>query len=444
MDDRLEYASQRFRQILPRSVQHVGDVDLRHLRLWLQDDVCPLVDNYARRPAFREHATWVLRQLRPNVLTAERQEVDAVEGALIHSAIALTKLISKRRLRTRLGELFPPQDWIVEETVRVGGESIQPISQKRAPTDELLLEIAQVTQVSKLSENYLVNTNDYFEPQPEFVAAEHGRLLQRGDLIVALNPELHFVGNFVVRCMFRRLELMLQVLDSLRRKVLKAQESIGHTYRDLATLTEAWAELQSAHATLRKRHLTGDEHQLRDSCIILTQLYAAFAVAPDLVWMGLAMEQVNRGVAALSQRITSLHNGEVFERIALAVSDLKRLYEAGSPGSAAMEEAIAAGGLVINEQARVVFWAGETIAGDWNRYDKPWAFLLALARKAAHHGDVVERDLYDEAVAASTMATGVERLKAMLPGTLRKLILPGRSPRSYRLDLDPHRVHLFQ
>jgi hypothetical protein len=178
--------------------------------------------------------------------------------------------------------------------------------------------------------------------------------------------------------------------------------------------------------------------------MILTQVYAALQPAPDLTWLDVPKECIEQGAPVLRQKLQGLHNGEVFDRIAAALGGLKKLYIDGSPRQSAIDEAIAADGLVIDESARKVWWNREVVEADWKSYPKRWQFLIKLAEKALRRAAVQEQDLFEDSGASkSAMAMNASRLQELLPVSLQKLIIPGRERRSYRLDIEPHLVRLF-
>ena len=267
------------------------------------------------------------------------------------------------------------------------GEDAQGVSTGHRSIDHLQIEISQVAAMVNRPWGDLVNPLDYFNPVQQFVDFGDGRRLQRGEFIPELNPELHPVGNFVVRCLFRRIDIKHQILGSLRRKVLNAAATIAHEYRDTAELAEAWQALAGDLAALQVTHQTGVEHSLRESCMILTQVYGAFHPSPNLAWLDVPQERIDQSIPLVQLRIRGLHNGEMFDRIATALGDLKRLYSGDSPHQSAVEEAIATDGLVIDEAAQTVWWDGQKLQVDWARFRNPWTFLLALAGKQERGSD---------------------------------------------------------
>ena len=73
--------------------------------------------------------------------------------------------------------------------------------------------------------------------------------VQLADFIVSVNPELLPVGNFVVRCLLKRITMRSTVLEEFRRKCLAALAQVNPTYKqDHDALETAWAQLtQSTH-----------------------------------------------------------------------------------------------------------------------------------------------------------------------------------------------------
>jgi hypothetical protein len=441
--DKIDFVTRRFKQILPDPVRTVSVKDARDLQVWLRNDLCSLIENYARRTRFRELAAWVLRAIVPGANTAERQTVEDLESAVVECARALDDLASKKQVGKELRLRFPPQKKVVEKTVRVQADGEFLLKQRHDHVDELSLQLSQLSHVARSGLREPVNVNDFFEPQQVHVKLEDGRWIQRGEFILFLNPELLPVGNFVVRCMFSRIEPVLKLLAAMRPEIMRVVSAVGRRYRGQEQAAAAWTKLQENHAALRKVFQTGPNNQLRDSMMILTQVYAAFGPSPELDWLGLPAGLIEDGAASLRHRVSRSHNGELFERIAAAVDDLRELYEGEGPAQSAIDEAIDSGGLVINQETFEAFWEVKPVGDNWQRHKAPWKLLVALAKKALHRADVVERDLYIEAQSESTMATVAGRLKSRLPASLWKLIVPGRTARSYRLMLEPDKTHLF-
>lgn len=439
--ERWELALRRYKQIVPETVTEWSDFPFRELGVWLVDDVCPVVEDYCRRPAFRERAAWPVRVLAPGAATPERGLVDAATTDLEKTAKALRHLVGKKLVRRKIDTLYPPKQTVITETVVIGGSGTVSREVETGSVDETTIQLGQIEQIAQRGWKVLVRVEDYFEPVQEFVRTEDGRYVQCGELIVSLTPELHAIGNFVVRCLLRRIETISSIVDSLYQKCRRAVEATGRSYAHLEQLELAYAGLQRNRLALRVALTTGDDNALRESCIILTQVYAAFHPAPDLRWLGLADERVSWGATAIRARFTQFQNAEMMDRIAAALADLRKLYESDGLQQSAIDEAIATGGLVIVEHSGVVYWEGQKISGAWQGV--LWRFLIALARKACFSADVDQRDIYPEVKSLNIMSRNWERLQVRLPPSLCHLVEPGTQPHTYRLNLDPSRIHVF-
>ena len=185
--------------------------------------------------------------------TGERQKIDALDGvALVRYAIMLKRLASQARIRRQLVALVPTSELISAKRVEITDDGTQNPLPKRVHVDDLSAQLSRVAAIAKRPWQDLANIADYFEPRPEFVKTADGQLLQRGELIVSLNPALHPVGNFIVRCMLRRVDMMVELLGALRAKTLRVLAGNPHYYSKLAEAEVAWTTLQSSYAAAEK------------------------------------------------------------------------------------------------------------------------------------------------------------------------------------------------
>lgn len=443
--DELDLAIRRYQQIVPQAQAHLVDRrTLRNLRVWLTDDVCPIAESIARRPAFRERATWAVRAFRPGATTPERKAVDVFDDALVQCARSQVRQFEKKRTQTELARLYPPTRCLVGQAVSVSHSTANRAEPMLGELDELAMEQAQVRAIAMRRWPDLVHVEDFFGPQQEFLEQEDGRALQVGSLVVALNAQLHPAGNFVVRTMFQRIDGLLQILTAVHHKLANAIRSRKTQHRIQSNETEQYDELLRQHERLGNLCQAGPEGQLREACIIMTQVLAAFQPAANLDWLGLPAASGQCGLASLGSRISGYRNGELYERIVAALVQLKQLYVEQPPGQSSLEAAIAAGYLVIDTENCRAYWAGQEIKSDWKHDSKLWQILVALGRKGRLQADVVEDDVYGDAVVAvNAMAGTISRLKDRLPADLRAAIVRGRRARAYRLDVEPHRIAIF-
>lgn len=439
--ERLQLALRRYQQIVPTAVGFL-DVPARQLQVWLDEDVCAVLDDYARRPAFREQASWSIRTLRPGSGTPERLLLDRLDDEIVRCAAAVTRLIRHKILRRAISEMFPPVSINDSETVKIRSGGITRINAEQTLHDETAAELNRVEAMTRRWWPDLVNIKDYFEPHQEFVEVEPGVHVQRGEWIVSVNPELLPVGNFIVRCLLKRVRLLVADLDSAIGKARSALREVRPTYReDVEEVDSSWETLSRLVPELNELFRTGGANRLRDACTAATQVYSAFHPAPDLDWLGLDPALVERDRQMIQSRIGHFQKAEMFERIATALGELQSLYEEEDTRRTTIERAVASGGLVIVEDSREVYWKQERLE---TLSKRSWTFLIALARKAPRRGAVDYRDVFDgEAVSNSAMSTVWGRLKERLPASLSRLVEPGESPQTYRLVLEGHRVHFF-
>jgi hypothetical protein len=441
MMDRLDFLVRRFRQIVPHPLTGWDPVRGRQLRCWLREDVGPVLEDLVRRPRFRAQAAWPVRTLRPGAGTAERALVEDLDAALAAQGRALRRLARRPRVRERL-ETVAVEQVVAEEEVLLGSGSPQGVRRVHGPVDRLGVFLVQLDRIAGRFWQDLVCLGDYFEPSGGWGTGRRPGG-QPGEFVVALNPELHPGGDFVSRCLCRRVEGLLGTLRDFLRFGDEAFRLPG------AGPPKGWAEVSRRHRDLalraeqlRRACLRGEQQPLRDACILLTQAHAGLCPGADLGWLGLPEGALRGGAPAMGHRLQSCH-GELLERLAASLGGLKELYADSDARQSAIEEAAAAGGLVVVRPGQHVYWEGRLLAVAWSRYHALWRLLVALAEKGQRGAAVTDRDLYDHATALSTLATTLSRLRKLVPASLWKHVVPSKDPRGYRLQLDRHHIHLF-
>jgi len=383
--DRLSLAERRYLQVVPTPVQSWTEFPDRGLVLWLADDVCPVIEDYCRRPAFREQASWPVRVLVAGAPTAERRCIESVDKALVQCAKALLQVAGRKHSVTQAQS----PSWSPVETVEISGAGVRRAIRTPATKDTGPLERFQVEMIARRFWTDLVCPEDYFEPCGGWLEKRHSKRVQPGEFLVSLNPELHPVGDFVTRCLLRRVELLRQVLDQFRVRCL---QRAGGKLSEVAG--RAWEELEANIRSLRAACQTRLSAQVRDSCVILVQVYAAFHPAPDCRWLSLSESSIASGVLMLRHRLTHARNAEMPERIAAALGDLRRLYVGDTPQAAERDEAIASGGLVVVADPPGVFWeekksrpsgvdfhpAGSS-SSPWHPREEAWRLVISTTRR---------------------------------------------------------------
>ncbi|MCH8102403.1 MAG: hypothetical protein IIB28_04530 [Chloroflexi bacterium] len=295
----VDLAIRRYRQIVPEPTTNYLDFPAREVLVWLENDVCATVEDFVDKVEFQERGAWPVRSLAPGAETPERALLEATVSAIRRSANCLWDLVQLKTISSELGMLHVSRSTDESRSASNTGRLSEEELASRAAED-LAIELSQLEALASEGPQELVCVDDYFDPQPEWVQTGEMEFTQRGELIVAVNPELRPVGDFIVQCMLRRIELIRRILDSLRTKCLHAIRATGHEYRrQCESESAAWRAVESHVTDLRARWATGRESRNRNACIILVQAYAAFAPAPDLNWLGLSSDVMQRGIDVL-------------------------------------------------------------------------------------------------------------------------------------------------
>lgn len=416
--DPIDRAVRLYRQIEPNPIGPWPKSRVRKLVTWLKDDVTPIVAGYVGRPSFQNAACWPLREFACGAKTPARTAVDQVSAALVQCARDIQKALESRRLAAATEQNLVQKDAMSELR-------------------------SQVASTAKPFWTDLVSPEDYFGPRAGWLDARKVETSTIGEFVLAFNPELHSVGDFVTRCLTRRVDVLTREVESHGQAVLRAARSLGRNApKAVAAIPVSLECFRTATRELDVICRQEPDAMIRDSCIVLTQTYNAYCANPDIVWLGRPATEQIIGRAVLKQRIEHLHDTQVTDRIAQALGDLQRLYDTATPGQSLLDEAVAGGGLVLTDPP-AAYWAGEAIECDWSRHSQCWKLLQKLAIRARLAAEVPEADLYSTSASLSTMANLASRLKALLPPGLRREIVPGLSPRSYRLKLPSERIHIL-
>jgi hypothetical protein len=440
--DQLDFLIRRYRQILPRPLTVCNAVTARELQCWLRDDVAGWLGEFVQRASFREQARWPIRTLGRGANTPARAEVEAVDAVLVACACALQALGKKATVRERL-QALAVDTVVAKEEVLLGDGPPRVLRRDTESVDRLPLLLSQIDWIAERSWNDLVCVEDYFEPAGGW--AEQTRPpKQPGEFVVALNPELHPGGDFVSRCLCQRVEGLRDILGDARGLWLKASNAPGvQAGPGWEEAEQHWQALKEQSEQLRRTCLQSVQQPLRDACVLLTQVYAALRPRADLSWLGLSDRAIQRGAVVMGHRLLQACQGELLERLAASLGELRRRYPNDEDGQDARERAIAAGGLVLIGQPPQAYWEGKLIPVEWTRYPALWRFLSQLAEKGRRGSLVEAKHLYGDGSAPSALGTVFGRLKKKVPVSLWRLITPGAPKQTYELKLDRDRIHLF-
>ena len=447
--DRLLLAKRRYGEILSNQPKGLRDFPRRHqtLEAWLVNDVGLAVAERVNHPDFRKQATWSLVQLKAGANSKERLQIEVVAQSLVTCAKTLTRLAKNAPLAEVLKKHCPPQEVAVKEAVPSDNGYYQRLSREKGIQDPLALELSLVEQIADRFWTDLVCPNDYFQPRGEWELKDPQVKLYLAEFMMLPDPKLLPVGDLISRTMLQRVENLIRVIHSARNRCLAAHDHVTRGYpKQIADMDNAWEQLKTDYRSLQSLILAIPALQIRESCMILTQVYAAFQPSPDLRWLSLPQEVINVEAASLRCRLASDMCNEIADRVAASLEDLHKLLgSTDTSEQTVVKEAIASRGLVLVEESRQAYWDGDPIEAKWNRYDVSWRFLMVLAQKAPRSSPVGEADLFDKAVGLSAMSTEFGRLKSRLPASLWSYIRPVKHPpRTYRLDLPSNRVFIFE
>ncbi len=448
---RWKSVARRYTDLNPEPGGMHNQTEMNRLRVWLEDDVVPLLVEVTRLPRFRERAAFSAQTLVHGSTSDQRRAVERVDRGLIDAARALLSVVDDPSVYAALQKMPSTPIFVNgEETVEIGIaiDQTPPVLTSAETTKStirygLSLEIAAVRRVAERDWDDLVEPEDYFSTRQEFVEGDAGTRLQRGEMINGLNARLLPIGDLVARSLRRRIDVRLGVIRDLQRRINQVLADPQLRRPDeVVRWHHAEEELVEAIRQLETMVFADPDSILRDSCVILTQVYAAMNPSPELDWLGLRDELLVEARGVFPSLLRGHRGSVIHDRIARAVEDMGQLYRGFDPTVSDLEIAIASGGLVIHLPDQSAWWEGTPINLGNSRKDRE--FLAILARKAFRRLAVGEADLYlDGSQSKSTMATRWGRLGPLLPRSLAQRIQPGHHPRTYQLHLESHRIFLI-
>lgn len=406
---------------------------------WLQNYAMPAIAEYWERPQFQIQATWSIRELDCSAASDDRRFIDQLDCCIRRVSKTILALAAKSKVSRLMQEnLVNSSPVLAREDVFVGQDESARIpstfsAARNADTHPNSLE-------RFASGNFkLADISDYFEPVQEFVPYDD-KPIQRGELILSVNPEFIPIGDLIVQTMLRRIGLAEDLIRGAHRTVLKAVSLTASNYNAMtAAATDAMAEFNALVSAVRPKFVNSPEAQLRHACCVLAQVYAAKNPAADCDWLGLPEPLVNTGRNGVDMRLGSRRGPQMFFVVANALSELARLYQ-GEQKSSAVDEAIAQCRLVIVEESQRVWWDQDEPLIELSPTE--FRTLLLLAKGASGQRVVSENDVYSNAGSGSRWPTMIGRLKNRLPDQLAYAIISGKIPRTYRFDLPSEQIHV--
>jgi hypothetical protein len=446
MTDHLEVAQRRYEQIRSRPGQRSGFRHGAELSLWLDTEVCQIVEEIIQRPDFRERARWPIVRLADVASGKERKLVNAMDVALRKCARNLAAVAEVPSLRQALLQLGPHNELLPTASTE-GCES----SGSDSSGNPVPLGLTAITALARRPWRDLASTRDYFHPVSDLnLREEPGSTWslstpspQWAAFLPYFNVRLRPLGDFLSRMLLLRIEHWQSQLKhfSVRCQIalqLSAEQSEQSDSAHLAAAVESLRQIDEVYEELKDRCLTSQAARERNACIALLQVYACYRPQADLTWLGLPKEWtvLSRGIRHWVEQRTDESLGE---QIAAALLDVGSSYRAAVDVESLIEEKRRLHTLVvvIGAGRREVHWRGERIECEWTTQEGPWIFLSTLAERAKSRLGIDAFTNGDKG--PSPLKDWRYRLKKLLPATLNEQIKPAGQG-TYKLALRPDEV----
>ncbi|WP_437193236.1 hypothetical protein [Planctomicrobium sp. SH527] len=414
------------------------------LDVWFREDVTPALEQITHTRRFRDLALWPLKTLKPGAGTPERMAIEEVARSLNLCAQVLSKYCNQKLVLRELKKRFPPQPRVISETIECCGDGTRLLEREMGTHDPLKFDLHQLACECDRSVREFVNPNDYFEPESQWTFSPTHKPVQHASTVVALNPDLLPVGNFIVRRMLARIEEVENLLQGVRRRLLAVLNSmIQRDAPAVSELQEAWENLRRANRQMEPLFRSTGKLLLVDSCIACTQMYAAIHHEPDLQWIDIDENLAAIGIGSLRSRLSGLHSLAALDRLAAHLTTLRTLNVGGENEPDFWGSAIACGGLALNRSTSEAFWQEAPLSLTELQFKCLWL----LATEALKHRSANLQELYGELQAhtTSTYSSLMNRLRTKLPQDLRNAIeCVNGSLGHYRLNKDQEEIHLIQ
>ena len=226
---------------------------------WLQNYAMPAIAEYWERPQFQNQATWSIRELDCSAASDERRFIDQLDCCIRRVSKTILALAAKSKVSRLIQEnLVNTSPVLAREDVFVGQDE-----GSRSPSTVSAAHGA-FTHPNSLrrfasGDFELTDINDYFEPVQEFVPYDD-KPIQRGELILSVNPEFIPIGDLIVQTMLRRIGLAEDLIRGAHQTLLKEVSLTAISYKAVtAAATDAMAEFDALVSTVRPKFMDSAE-----------------------------------------------------------------------------------------------------------------------------------------------------------------------------------------
>lgn len=402
------------------------------LSLWLQDKVCPVVDQLLARPDFRKLARWPLDQLEKFANSEARRLVEGVENAILASAKRLADLSQTPVLQEFIGGLAAGEEHAPPIQTSANGRSVEMQQWKsgfETPAHFIATRpwrdlVCVYDYFGSIADLHLLDREAWMGPNSNHV--------QIGNFSPFLHPHLRLPGDFIVRTLMIRIAYWHHVLLGVQQRF----EGVLGQAKDTARLKEtreAVCGIREPLERLKAICLHDPQSPLRQACITLVQVYAAYRKQGDFSWLGAAGEMA--GNAASIRYVDQCADTAITDHVAAALAEVAGLYRSEPDPEDVIQENCRNVPLVIvdGRGRRELYWHGELVDADWETSTRAWTLMVALAANARRRQGVD---------AASELGISLKDakydLKRILPSELFSLIKVRKGV--YRLTLPRDKV----
>jgi hypothetical protein len=215
MLDRLDIALARYEEMLSTPGPRTAATKGRELSVWLDQDVCPVVEELSQCAAFRVEARWPIERLQPGSASVERALVETVADGLVQCAAAVAGLAELPTVRAELLQVQPAQERLSQGNRRRSAGTASGPEGKSAPQG-----LATMALIARRPWRDLVVLEDYFGPVSDLNLVDRQSYLgpdssqvQIAEFLPFYNPQLHSLGDFVARTLLIRIEYWQSILQ---------------------------------------------------------------------------------------------------------------------------------------------------------------------------------------------------------------------------------------
>ena len=399
------------------------------LSFWIQDKVCPVVDQLLARPDFRKLARWPLDQLDKLANSEARDLVENVENALVASAKRLVDLSQTPVLQRFITGLAAGKEHVPSAEASANGDPVELPPGTRRPSKRRLTSLPRNPgetsfAFTTISTRSPISTLSIERPGWAQTAIM-SRLPVSGHFYVpnCSCPVTSSSDTLMIRIAYWR-DVLLRVQQRFEGALRQAKDTAR-----LKETREAVCGIREPLERLEAICLHDPQSPLRQACITLVQVYAAYRKQADFSWLG-AVGEMAGNAASIRYSVDQCADTAITDHVAAALAEVAGLYRSEPDPEDVIQENCRKVPLVIvdGRGRRELYWHGELVDADWETSARAWTLMVALAANA-RRGQGVD--------AASDLGISLKDakydLKRLLPSELFDLIKTRRGV--YRLTL---------